>query len=62
MEGLDEAVIGTNKNKTKLVYSITKGVKILMERDNMDYLEAIDFIDYNYENDKNTIWRKDFLK
>lgn len=47
MDGLDEAVIGYDLHSMKLIYSVRAIKSILMERDDMDEIDAIEFIDFN---------------
>ena len=49
-EGFDDAVIGSDYNKGRAVYSIERIIQILIERDNMDMEEAIEFFDFNIGN------------
>ena len=49
-DGLDDAVIGTDYKSLRLVYSIERILQILIERDNMDMEEAIEFFDFNIGN------------
>lgn len=43
----DEAIMGVTAGEDRVVYSYTKMVECLMERDNMTADEAMEFIDYN---------------
>ena len=47
VDGFDEAVIGVEALKMRLVYDINKMRTILVERDKMTFEEAMDFIDHN---------------
>ena len=50
MDGLDDAIIGTSQriNEPVLaVYSWEKIITILTERDNMDFEDAVEFIEFN---------------
>tara|TARA_R100001129_G_scaffold123358_3_gene85979 strand:- start:11732 stop:12007 length:276 start_codon:yes stop_codon:yes gene_type:complete len=56
LDGLDEAIIGqsciwerTGHRENRVIYSGQKIVEILMERDDMDYDEALEYIEYNIE-------------
>ena len=42
----DEAIVGVT-DEGQVVYDFDRMVQILVERDGLDPLEAIDFIDYN---------------
>lgn len=44
-DGFDEAIIGVDEERMRLVYSISKCVEILT--DSMSEAEAIDYVDYN---------------
>ena len=49
-DGFDEAIIGVGRKKgseDSLVYNYDKCVEILIERDGMDYEEAVEFMEYN---------------
>ena len=45
--GFDEAVIGSDYNQGRAVYSIERIIQILITRDGMDMDEAIEYFDYN---------------
>ena len=50
LDGLDDAIVGVGYSKDlepRLIYSISKIILTLMERDKMTRLEAIEFYDYN---------------
>lgn len=48
MDGLDKAIIGCTASPDKhLIYDYEKICEVLMERDGMDYEEAMEFTDYN---------------
>lgn len=50
MDGFDEAVIGTTQRQnepTLVVYSWDVMVRVLRERDGMEYEEAVEYISYN---------------
>lgn len=47
VDGFDEAVIGVEALKMRLVYDINKMRSILVERDKMTFEEAMDFLDHN---------------
>lgn len=50
MDGFDEAFIGFSRriNEPVLaVYSYEKLIKVCMERDGMDYEEAVEYVDFN---------------
>ena len=47
VDGFDEAVIGVEALKMRLVYDINKMRTILVERDKMTFEEAMDFLDHN---------------
>ena len=66
-DGFDDAIIGVTYDKTngefRLVYSISKCIKILMDRDKMTYKIALEFFDYNvqdaYVGEQTPIWVDD---
>lgn len=43
----DSAIIGVNEDQTRVVYSFEKMVEYLMEKDEMSYEDAVEFIEYN---------------
>ena len=50
MDGLDDAIIGTSQriNEPVLaVYSWEKIINILVERDDMDFEDAVEFVEFN---------------
>ena len=50
LTGLDNAIIGIVEefgNGPRILYSKSKIIEILMERDEMDEIEAIEFYDFN---------------
>lgn len=50
MDGFDEAFIGFSRRLTEpllAVYSWEKMVDLLIERDGMEYEDAVEYIDYN---------------
>lgn len=49
-DGFDDAIVGIGRRKGSedgIVYNYDKCVEILVERDDMDYEEAIEFMEYN---------------
>ena len=46
-DGFDEAIIGIADER--VVYSITKCIEILMKDNDMEYMEAIEYFDFNVE-------------
>ena len=66
-DGFDNALIGVAYDKTtsvsRLVYSRSKCLDILMERDGMNFEEAEEFFDFNvegaYVGEKTPIWVND---
>jgi hypothetical protein len=50
VDGYDVAIIGINIRVgqiSNLIYSVNQIIKILMQRDNMGYDEAVEFFNYN---------------
>jgi hypothetical protein len=45
-DGFDEAIIGTDI-EGRIVYDINKMIEVLMEDDEMDELEAIEYLEFN---------------
>lgn len=62
-DGFDDCILGIESQSEKVIYSYNKCVKVLMERDNMTYIEAVEFMDYNvvgsYVGEKTPIWCND---
>jgi len=48
-DGLDAAIIGVSDNfsEPKVVYSRKKCIDVLMEDTGMDYMEAVEYFDFN---------------
>jgi len=48
-DGFDKAIVGVSRtfNKLSIAYDTNKCIKILMSRDNMTQLEAIEYFEYN---------------
>ncbi len=50
-DGFDKAIIGQTYDmvvsEERLIYSVEKCIEILVERDGMDYEEAIEYMDFN---------------
>ena len=63
-DGLDDSIIGFDPNLWKVVYSRTKVIQTLVQRDNMSEEEAVEFAEYNtfnaYVGDKTPVWVEDF--
>lgn len=64
-DGFDDAIIGVDEPTLRLIYSTTKCVEILVERDDMGLDEALEHFDFNvrgaYVGDKTPIWCEDML-
>ena len=64
-DGFDSAIIGYDSETYRLIYSISMCIKILMDRDNMDYLTAIEYFEFNvqgaYVGEKTPIWCDDTI-
>lgn len=62
-DGFDDCILGIDSQTQKVIYSYTKCVQVLMERDKMTYIEAVEFMDYNvvgsYVGEKTPIWCND---
>ena len=46
-DGFDDAIIGVDESSHRVIYDVDKCVSIIMERDDLDYLEAMEYFDYN---------------
>lgn len=64
-DGFDDALIGFEPNLWKAVYSRSKVIQILIDRDGMDDEEAVEYAEYNvfgaYIGEKTPVWVEDFL-
>ncbi len=62
-DGFEDAIIGVSYNVEKLVYSISKCVRILVERDHMSPEEAREYFDFNvggsFMGENTPIWVED---
>lgn len=66
---MDDAIIGVAENKANgeylIVYSKTKVIKILMNRDEMTYDDAVEYFNFNIESayvgEKTPLWVDDEL-
>ena len=47
LDGFDDAVIGIEPDANRLVYCKNKMIETLIKRDNMEYEEAYEFLDFN---------------
>lgn len=68
LDGLEEAIIGIVEefgNGPRILYSKKKIIEILMERDSMTELDAIEFYDYNilglYASPQNALFLEDTI-
>jgi len=46
-DGFDDAIIGYDMREWKVIYDSVKMAEILVERDEMSYEDAIDYLCYN---------------
>lgn len=46
-DGFDDAVIGVDMNSMRLVYDRNKMIHILMEQENWDYEETVEYLEFN---------------
>ncbi len=64
-DGFDDAVIGVDESTMRIIYSSSRSIEILIERDNMTPDEALEYFDYNvkgaYIGDPQPIWCEDML-
>ncbi len=62
-DGFDDCILGIDSQLEKVIYSYHKCVQVLMERDKMTYIEAVEFMDFNvvgsYVGEKTPIWCMD---
>jgi hypothetical protein len=62
-DGFNNAILGVEEKSMRLIYSIAKCIKILME--DMSEEEAFEYFDYNvsgaYMGEKTPIWCDDIL-
>jgi hypothetical protein len=64
-DGFDDAIIGVSEDfnaKARLIYSVKKCIKILMEGD-MFYEDAVEYFDFNvsgaYVGERTPVWCRD---
>jgi|TARA_Y100000389_G_C17143825_1_gene356275 hypothetical protein len=64
-DGFDKAIIGFELATMRLIYSKLKCVEVLMLDDEMDYEEAMEYLEYNtfnaYVGEKTPIWCDDTI-
>jgi hypothetical protein len=64
-DGLDGAVIGIDLTTMRLIYSKLKCIEVLMLEDDMGYLEALEYLDFNtfnsYVGELTPIWCDDTI-
>lgn len=64
-DGFDKAIIGFEYSTMRLIYSKLKCVEVLMLADEMDYEEAMEYLEYNtfnaYVGEKTPIWCHDTI-
>lgn len=62
-DGFDEAIIGVDTNSMRLIYSFSKCIDILCEKEKMSLGDAIEYLEFNvinaYVGDKTPIWCED---
>ena len=62
-DGFDDCIIGVNSEYTKVIYSYSKCVDVLVNRDEMSKEEAVEFMVFNVVSscmgDDKPIWCKD---
>lgn len=62
-DGFDDAIIGVDEISMKLIYSISKCIKILSQ--DMSEAEALEYFEFNvsgaYVGEKTPIWCQDYL-
>lgn len=62
-DGFDDCIIGVNSEYTKVIYSYSKCVDVLMNRDEMTKEDAVEFMEFNvvsaYMGENTPIWCKD---
>ena len=63
-DGFDDAIIGICPNTLSVIYSRTKCAHILMQEENIDMEEALDYLEYNtfntYVGEYTPIFMEDF--
>lgn len=61
-DGFNEAVLGIDLTTSRVIYSVSKCIEVLM-RDGIDYEEALEYFDYNvrgaYVGGQTPIWCED---
>ena len=46
-DGFDEAIMGIDSKSGRVIYSVEKMINLLRERDDMDYEDAREYLDFN---------------
>jgi hypothetical protein len=64
-DGLDNAVIGIDTSSMRLIYSKQECVEVMMDEQDMNMLEAIEYLEYNtfntYVGEQTPIWCDDLM-
>jgi hypothetical protein len=62
-DGFDDCIIGVNSEYRKVIYSYSKCVDVLINRDKMTKEDAVEFMEFNvvsaYMGENTPIWCKD---
>jgi hypothetical protein len=62
-DGFDDAVIGSDYNSNRLIYSVKLCMEILITNDGMDESEALEYLEFNtltaYVGENTPIWCND---
>lgn len=62
-DGFDKAILGVDEKTMRLVYSVAKCIKVLMHKDKMTDIDAIEYFEFNvrgsYVGEQTPIWCDD---
>jgi hypothetical protein len=64
-DGFNEAVVGVDMKSMRLIYSVSKCLYILIQRDKMSEMEALEYFNFNvegaYMGEQTPIWCNDII-
>lgn len=53
-DGFDRAILGIEPNDNRVIYSYKMCIDLLVNEQDMSYLDALEFFDFNYVNAKSS--------
>ena len=61
-DGFDESIVGVDVREMRVIYDVDSMIQTLVDRDGIDYEEALEFLEYNtffaYVGEKTPIFLK----